>query len=517
MDGTRNDAECARCSSAAARRRGARSIPLGRALSLTLALAAPLALAPVVPPAAAFETPKLETAGPLDSTIRLEVFNRVRGEFVDWFNPPPGNPQPTYRYNYFANKFQLGLRVKRDPIEMFAQLQHSLLENLPGPAQGPGGLYFANTHETFQEQAFLRQGWARLKGAAFAPQLSVTGGRLLYRDGAEVLPKDKSLAWITNARVAERLIGPFDYTNIGRSFDGGIVAWDEPAWNATTFYVRPDTGGFEINAGHAIAQMNLAGASVSLKESDWFPRSLARLFGIYYGDSRDVVWVDNRPLPERQADKDSTLIWSLGTDFMHVEPIGPGQADVLLWGVGQFGHWQSLGHRAWAFAAEAGYQLPDVPWQPWLRVGFDMGSGDDDPNDDLHTTFYQMLPTARIYAQFPFYNMMNDQDAFAQILLWPSKEWHVRSDVHVLRVSDGADLLYSGGGASKGDAFGFSGLPADGRRDVGVLLDLALSWKPRDFLTLYAYYGHVFGDGVISVNFEGKSASYGYVEASLAF
>ena len=31
------------------------------------------------------------------------------------------------------------------------------------------------------------------------------------------------------------------------------------------------------------------------------------------------------------------------------------------------------------------------------------------------------------------------------------------------------------------------------------------------------YYGHVFGDGVISANYEGQSANYGYVEASLAF
>ncbi|HZR79897.1 MAG TPA: alginate export family protein [Candidatus Binatia bacterium] len=476
-----------------------------------------IALAAAASDARAFALGPVETDGPADSKIRLEIYDRVRGEFVDWFNPKPGNPQPIYRYNFFANKFQLGVRIKRDPVEAFAQLQHSLLDDLPGAAQGPGGLYFANTHDTFQEQAFLRQGWARLKGASFAPGLALLGGRFLYRDGTEVVPKDRALAWIVNTRVAERLIGPFDYTNIGRSFDGGTAAWDDDLWNAAAFYLRPDTGGYEINAGHAIAQINVAGASASLKPSEAFPGSLARLFAIYYADSRNVVWVDNRPLEDRKADHDSSLIWTLGTDFMHVEPIGPGQADVLLWGLGQFGHWQSLDHRAWAFAAEGGYQLPDVPWQPWMRVGFDMGSGDDDPNDGLHTTFFQILPTARIYAQFPFYNMMDNQDAFAQILLWPAKEWHVRSDVHVLRVSDEQDLLYSGGGANKGDAFGFSGLPANGNRDVGVLLDLAVSWKPRDFFTLYAYYGHVFGDGVISANYEGKSANYGYLEGTISF
>ncbi len=211
------------------------------------------------------------------------------------------------------------------------------------------------------------------------------------------------------------------------------------------------------------------------------------------------------------------MIWTLGTDLLHVEPVGPGQVDLLLWGLGQFGHWQSLDHRAWALAAEAGYQLPDLPWRPWFRAGFDMGSGDDDPNDGLHTTFFQMLPTARMYAQFPFYNMMNNQDTFAQLLLWPSKQWHIRSDFHVLYVTEENDLLYAGGGANKGDAFGFSGLPANGNRDIGVLADVAVTWKVLDYLSFYAYYGHVFGEGVITTNYAGPSANYGYLEGTVSF
>ena len=58
----------------------------------------------------------LAVKGPYDSTIRLEVSNRIRGEFVDWFATPPDGPTPNYRYNFLGNKFQLGVRVTRGSV-----------------------------------------------------------------------------------------------------------------------------------------------------------------------------------------------------------------------------------------------------------------------------------------------------------------------------------------------------------------------------------------------------------------
>ena len=65
------------------------------------------------------------------------------------------------------------------------------------------------------------------------------------------------------------------------------------------------------------------------------------------------------------------------------------------------------------------------------------------------------------------------------------------------------DFLYFSGGATKDDFFGFASTPAKGAptgvHEVGYLLDIALTWKPIDLLTFYAYYGHVFGGDVIVV------------------
>ena len=98
----------------------------------------------------------------------------------------------------------------------------------------------------------------------------------------------------------------------------------------------------------------------------------------------------------------------------------------------------------------------------------------------------------------------------------------VRSDFHWLRVVEGKDFLYSGGGATKDDFFGFAGMPPQtklplGAHQVGYLVDIAFTWRPVDLLTFYAYYGHAFGGDVIHQLFAGREANYGYIESTVAF
>ena len=46
-------------------------------------------------------------------------------------------------------------------------------------------------------------------------------------------------------------------------------------------------------------------------------------------------------------------------------------------------------HRAFSVAVEAGHEWSAAPWRPWLRAGFLRASGDDDPADDRHGTFFR--------------------------------------------------------------------------------------------------------------------------------
>jgi hypothetical protein len=462
--------------------------------------------------------PKLELKGPLGSTIRFEVSNRVRGEFWSFFETAPTSPVPNSNYSFLGNKFQLGLRVTRDPFEFFAQLQDSVIAPAPETAAGAGGQYWLNTRRETIHEPIFRQGWMRYRDVLGAKGLTTVLGRQLYRDGLEAPATDPTLLWLQRSRLAERLLGPFDYTHVGRSFDGGVLGYDHGPFNVTGFGFVPTAGGYEISANREIPNIYLGGLSVSAKESEDWPGTIGRFFWIYYNDHRPIVFLDNRPEPVRLADKgEAASIHTIGAHVAHVHAIGSGKADMLVWAAGQMGDWQGQTHQAWDYVAEAGYQLPDVWGAPWLRGGINSGSGDTDPNDGTHNTFHQLLPTARTYAQFPFYNMMNNQDVFLQLILRPHKRVSVRTDGHWLRATTSSDLVYAGGGATSQHNFGYGGTPTNGRNELAYVTEVGLTMTPLDFLTLYTYYGHAFGQGIIHHAFAGADADYGYMEVTVAF
>jgi Alginate export len=504
--------------SAAIRGRSGRLIG-GAVLAAVLAAAAALSAATTV---AADErglelpggrvVPPMVTDGPFGSTIGIELYDRVRGEFVDWFATPPNQSNSNFRYNLVGNKFQLGVRVKRDPYEFFVQFQDSTVGNVPEGAVGFGSTYFANTMKTLQNGTILRNAWASTRTLFGVPGLFIKGGRQLYSNAMEAPPKDPNLSWLQANRLSQRLIGPFDWTHTGRSQDGGQVGYDADAWNATVFGFRPTFGGYNVDANPEL-EVNLIGAVLSKKEFEWLGTTVGQLSYYYHNDYRDIVYVDNRPAAALAADKGrSARIHTVGANLVHVLPLGPGMMDGLAFGFGQFGDWQSLTQRAWAYGVEAGYQLTDVWAKPWLRGGINSGSGDTDPNDDTHETFFQMLPTAQLYAQFPFYNMMNNQDVLAQCILQPDPRLSFRLDFHWLRVNSSRDSVYSGGGATSNTFFGYTAIPANGRNELAYLTHFTLGVQATQNLLFNFFYAHAWGQGIIKANFVGNDANYGYVE-----
>jgi hypothetical protein len=466
--------------------------------------------------------PDLSTAGPWGTVLRLEATNMIRGEFVHWLDPGPGAND---HYSYWGNRFQAGVRVTRNDflrkttnLEGFFQFQHTLIDEVPANAPGPGGVYRANTNDEFQQAAIFRQGWLKLASGIGGDTLTVTGGRTRFRDGTETQPTDPTLRWLKTNRIAERLLGPFDYTFAGRSFDGVTVGYDHANLNLTGFWQRPTTGGYEVSGGRSIDDIDVAGLSITASNPADREPTDARLFWVYYDDARDVLPFDNRGLAApTPLSTDGLTLHTIGANAAHVFSIGPGALDVLAWAAGQLGDWQNQDQRAWAYDLEAGYRLTDVPWKPWLRAVFFRSSGDPDAGDDTHETFFQMLPTARIYAQTPFYNMMNNQDLFAQFILDPLKSVNLRTELHYLRATESADFVYAGGGATKDDFFGFSGFPASGKRDIGYFVDVALTWTPVEVLKFYAYYGHLFGADTVRASFDNDDLNYGYVEMTVSF
>ncbi len=453
---------------------------------------------------------QLKTQGPYATQWRLELSDRLRGEFVDWFDASTREST----YNFTANKFQLGLRVLHPHLESFIQFQDTFLTGLPKSGVGIGANYFLNTPETTQNRAFLRQGWARLKYGPFYLQ----GGRQLYADSAQGAATQPALKWIQDFRLAQRLIGPFDYTHTGRSFDGGSVGVLTEDFELTGFAFLPTSGGFEIAGQSTISAVQLAGITLSLRDSKRFGPTLGRLFWTYYADGRRLLATDNRPLVKRQTTKTQDIrVHTLGASAARLWTFEPGTLDIVGYFYGQFGAWQTQDHRAWAYGVEAGYQFSDLWGAPWLRAGVNTGSGDSSPSDGTHKTFFQMLSTPWLYAMFPFYNMMNNQDVFAQLILKPHSIVTLRADFHWLKLKESKDLVYAGAGATSDRVFGFSGSPSGGSRELAYLAHILLNIKPLPYLGFNFLYAHAFGQEALDPQFSGRQGNYGFAEMVVTF
>lgn len=448
-------------------------------------------------------------------SVTLSGSLRARFESWDWFETNAAENQ----YNYGAATLRLSLGQQKENLEWQVEGAFPLLLNLPTNAIAPapqgqlglGATYFAASGNQ-DASAFIKQAFVRFKGKAN----SVKVGRFEFSDGLETVPTDASLATLKRDHISQRLIGPFGFTHVGRSFDGVQYVYNTKQNNVTLLALRPTEGVFQLRGWNQLDVDFYYGAytkPIKAKSAE----SDLRVFALHYHDGRRVLKTDNRALALRTADTEKIRVTTVGGHYVTVAKAGAGKVDLLLWGAGQFGAWGRLNHHAGAIAAEAGYQF-NAKLKPWLRAGYFRSTGDGDANDTTHSTFFQMLPTPRIYARFPFFNAMNNEDAFVQLRVKPHTKLGVRADVHHLRLSNANDLWFLGGGAFQRQTFGFIGRPSNGRQTLGTLVDVSVDWTitPTTAMTFY-FAGVRGGEVAASLYPSGRNARLGYIELTKRF
>jgi hypothetical protein len=154
-----------------------------------------------------------------------------------------------------------------------------------------------------------------------------------------------------------------------------------------------------------------------------------------------------------------------------------------------------------------------------MRAGYNYGSGDGDAADRRHGTFFQGLPTPRVYARFPFFNMMNVGDGFGEIVARPSSRVTVRADVHALSLASADDLWYQGGGPFEPATFGYSGRPSGGASSLAILWDVSVDATLGPRAAVGAYFGRAGGRRVTEAIYgeDSNRASFGYLELLVRF
>ena len=365
---------------------------------------------------------------------------------------------------------------------------------------------------------FPKQLYVQFNNLAGGKAESLRIGRFEFLDGGEVTPKNATRAALHRDRVNARLIGTFGFTEVGRSMDG--VSYSRAAGGGTFALVAavPTRGVFQVD-GWGWNRVAFGYGAYTREWSRGRHSADTRAFAIEYEDWRHIGKVDNRPAAVRQNDLGNVRVDTFGGHTLHAVETSSATFDFLLWGAAQTGRWGAERHRAGAIDVEGGIQ-PRL-WtklHPWLRGGYYWGSGDGNPSDNTHGTFFQVLPTPRPFARFPFFNMMNNVDAFATLVLRPDPKVTVSGEFHSLRLSNAADLWYIGGGAFQPWTFGYTGRATSGRRSLANLYDLNADYRVNPRLTVTAYLAWAQGLGAMEAIYpRGKDSRLAYLEALIRF
>jgi hypothetical protein len=448
---------------------------------------------------------------------------RTRSYSWNWFGDSANGD-----YTYPGSLLRLGLSASKKPYDWQLEFAVPLVLNLPTNAVaaspqgqlGLGGAYYAaNSNNANTAALFPKQAFIRFKGVGGVAGQSLKVGRMEFNDGTEVTPGNATLAALKRDRISQRLLGNFGFSDVGRSIDGAQYSLTGPRHDLTALAGRPTQGVFQVDGWPELNITVFYAALTGQIGGDRHPGEW-RVFGLGYDDyRRDVVKTDNRPLPARSADTGSIAIGTYGGHYLQIAETPAGSIDLLFWGAVQTGSWGVLTQRAGAFAAETGWQPAGAGWlRPWLRGGYDYGSGDGNAADQKHGTFFQVLPTPRSYARLPFFNLMNSADAFGELVLRPSRSVTVRTDIHALRLADKNDLWYSGGGAFQPGTFGYTGRPSSGQSNLATLYDASADYSLNTHAAIGAYYGYAGSQAVTHTIYPtGTGARLGYVELLFRF
>lgn len=297
--------------------------------------------------------------GQISPKLSLSGSLRLRWEHWKWF-PPTGSQNN--EYDFFASVLRGAVQWRDDSFDFMVEVQNTSLLHLPDDAAAPppegslelGAVYYAHNRRQNDTGVFLRQGFVALERLGLAG-LTLKGGRFEFSEGNEVLAHEPTLDWLKNMRLSQRLLGPFHFAHVGRSFDSLVSSLTRGPLNFTLMAAHPTQGGFDLAAMKNMDEIDVLYAGLTLTRPALLPHSDARVFYIYYGDNRRLLKVDNRPMAVRATDwRQDISLHTEGTHWISLLPTGVGPVDFLFWGAVQQGAWGFLEHFAWRWDVEAG-------------------------------------------------------------------------------------------------------------------------------------------------------------------
>lgn len=297
----------------------------------------------------------------------------------------------------------------------------------------------------------------------------------------------------------ERLLGAFNWDNVGRSFDAAHLRYRHPAWTSDLFWGRlVDVR--RRGAPHRPGNRDLYGVYLTHA-----PKLAAGRTEVYAFFLRDGL----RTGGELDLLPESARIFTLGFRRVWSPTAGFRYEVENAW---QFGERGPDRHRAVAVVGSGGYAWGGR-WQPSLALEYAFASGEQDPSDGRSNEFNNLFPTNHLhygYADLVGWRNIHDFRLTATTRLL--SKLTLQGDYHRFLLARRRGPWKNAGGRVLGfDPTGESG------RDLGQEFDLTVRLPLHKHLSFLAGYS-VFLPGRFATRTRGpETHHFAYLQTTVRF
>lgn len=318
----------------------------------------------------------------------------------------------------------------------------------------------------------------------------------------------------------ERLIGAFDWSNVGRVFDAARLRYQNSDVWVDAFVGRVvlvDDNNFNEANDYDFFAGIYASTRTLIPKQETQLYFLARNVG---NQSPNAIGAGLPPLLTGASPRD---VYTVG---LRVKSL-PGQFqgwDYEAEVAGQFGRFKtsatSPGLKQEAFAAHVagGYTWAEAWGTPRVGLEYNFASGDSNPNDATHGTFDNLFPTNhKFYGYMDFVSWQNIHNVRLATSLKPLPRLTLTADYHAFWLADTRDFFYQVNGAPRNS--GGYGINPGAGSFVGTEFDLFATYAIKPFASAQVGYGHFFAGDYVknSLTTVGGATDADFVYAQLVF
>ena len=295
---------------------------------------------------------------------------------------------------------------------------------------------------------------------------------------------------------SQRLVGPGDFSQVPKSFDGAAAFFRAADWTAVPFWAMfvPIVHKYEFNESTSDLQ----------------------LFGVFGSGPLHFVPVNLDLYWLNANNKTATFNGTFGREHRHTlggrvwGKIGATGLDFEVEGAAQFGTVGRGGIAASMYTVVLGYTLPVVRLSPRVYVEFDYASGDDKPGGNVGT-FNQLYPDAHQFLGYIDYiGRQNVLSPNAGVNLSPWRDLTVFLRQYFFWRASDRDAVYNKTG-------GVLRAGTSTASYVGAETDVYAAYNVTRHLLGYAGYSHFFTGEFINKTGPHKDSDFYYAALEYTF